>query len=676
MKKRLQGILPPFVCLLVLVFGFCSFGWAQNARELIREADLQMRQGKADLAVANYLQAESQTSGNSLLTFKLGMAYLESSWKYKALPYMLLAYKEIPTSDPDMELHLARAYQYTYNFDEAIRYYQVYMQHKPEKEEEIKERIKACKVAEDLYNNPREVSILNLGPSVNSPENDFSPLITPDQKMMVFTSRRKGTNSTKKTADGEYFEDVFITYRLSDTLWTKPTSISKNVNSPFHDAAAALSPDGKKLFIYLDEGGGDLFMSEFDGVDWSKPKTLGKNINSRYWETSVTITADGQKIYFSSNRPGGYGGLDIYVSKLQADGQWGPAENLGPTINTPKNEDSPFVHPDGQTLYFSSNGHPGLGGFDIFRSEFKGGQWGAVKNFGYPVNTVDDDAHFVMSENRKKAYFTSVKENGVGKADIYSITFPYNTSLPAPPKEQPPLLTSTQPLKHPEVAQEEKALPEKQEEKNTTMLKGNVSDHSKDTPLRATVSLTNNATAELVAKDETDPETGDFELMVSGLGNFGLNIESKGFLFFSKNITLTEADQQREKKEIKVEARMRPLQLGSTVVLANIFFNSAEYTLRKESYAELEKVVAYLRKSPKLKIQINGHTDNVGEAAYNKVLSEKRAGAVRDYLLKAGIAKEHVSIKGYGEERPLVSNDDELEGRELNRRTEIEVRAF
>lgn len=517
--------------------------------------------------------------------------------------------------------------------------------------------MEGCKIAEGLYNNPKEVRIANLGSAINSAENDFSPLITQDEKMMVFTSRREGSTGGKKTGNDEYFEDIYLTYRLNDSLWTKPQNISRNVNSAFHDAAAALSPDGKRLFIYLDEGGGDLFMSEFDGLNWSKPKTLGPHVNSRYWETSVTITADGRKIYFASSRPGGYGKLDIYLSMLQADGQWGPAENLGPTINTAEDEDAPFVHPDGQTLYFSSNGHPGLGGFDIFKSELVDGEWAGAENFGYPVNTTDDDIHFVMTGNRKKAYFTSVKEDGIGKADIYALTFPYNTSKPPLQEEQ---IVIKEPI----------------EEGGKTVLSGNVADHSKEVPLSATVSLTNNENAELVAEDTTDPETGDFELIVYGLGSFALNIEAQGFLFYSQNLKITQEDQQKEKKEINVDVRMRPMGVGSTVILSNIFFNTGEFILRSESYPELEKILKYLENSPKLKVQVNGHTDNVGEASYNKTLSRKRAEAVKDYLIKGGIGEDRLRAKGFGEERPLVSNDDEFEGRELNRRTEIEVTAF
>lgn len=660
MKNIIQQFHQPVISIsLLLMLFFCNAGKAQNVREIIREADVQMQQGKIGLAINNYLKADSLTSGNDLLTFKIGKAYLQDHFKHRALPYLLEAYKNIPDSDPAMIFYVAEAYQYSYKFDEAVKHFKLYLQQHPGKEKEVQKKLEECRISEGLYNNPKDVKIVNLGPTVNSPENDFTPLITPDEKMMVFTSRREGSTGGKKNPDGEYFEDIYLTYRLSDTLWTRPGNISKNINSQYHDAAAALSPDGKKMFVYFDAGGGDLYMSQFDGVDWTKPKTLGNNINTEHWETSVTITADGKKIYFTSNRPGGYGKLDIYLSQLQLDGSWGPAENLGPAINTPGEEDSPFVHPDGQTLYFSSNGLPGLGGFDIFKSELINGKWAPAENFGYPVNTNDDDAHFVMTGNRKKAYFASVKENGHGKADIYSLTFPYNTSKPQATKEQT-------------LAKQETSKPEAPEGKRI-VLSGNVREHAQNIPLSAVVSLTNNETSEVVAEENTDPETGNFELMVNGIGSFGLNIQSKGFLFFSKNIKITEADQKKEKVDIKVDVKMRPLTPGSIVALRNIFFNTGEYTLRKDSDAELNKIVKFLQNSPKLKVQINGHTDNTGDKSLNRELSRKRAESVKDFLTAAGIENTRLTVKGFGDERPLVSNDDETDGREINRRTEIEI---
>lgn len=398
---------------------------------------------------------------------------------------------------------------------------------------------------------------------------------------------------------------------------------------------------------------------------------MNKNINTgEYWETSATLSADGKRLYFTSNREGGYGELDIYVSELDAKGQWGRAVNLGPVINTPEDEDSPFIHADGVTLYFSSMGHRRLGNSDIFFSEYKNGKWTKPENIGYPINSWEYDGFFSMSKDKKKAYYSTVREGGKGETDVYSITFLEPKYKPKPK----PVVVTPPPVKKKDdfVAA---FIQEQKNKKVVTILKGKVIDELSAEPLAATISLVDNVTNTVVAKISTDEGSGDFELIIPHGGNYGVTTEKTGYLFNSINFSLPAF---AEYQEIDTHIIMVKAEIGSKVVLKNIFFDSRKTDLKTESVSEVEKIRELLVGNPALRVQINGHTDNVelaggGNAESYKALSLKRASAVVAYLSSHGIDASRLSAKGYGMERPIVSNDDEESGREINRRTEIEI---
>jgi outer membrane protein OmpA-like peptidoglycan-associated protein len=446
---------------------------------------------------------------------------------------------------------------------------------------------------------------------------------------------------------------------------------------------------------------------------------LNKNINTPlFWETSASISADGKRLFFTSNRPGGKGELDIYVSEKDDKGNWGKASNLGNAINTPGNEDSPFIHPDGVTLYFSSDGHPTMGSNDIFRSEFKDGKWTKPVNLGYPLNSIEYDGFFSVSADKKIGYYSTIREDGMGDADIYRVQFLDPPPKPKheepkheePKKEEPPvLLASNEPVAEPTPKKEEQLpppvttpvevaaavtppvleKPKKEEPKHerveeyvdpivqvhkdmkvVTMLKGKVLDEITGTPLGAIVTLVDNNTRKVITKINTNADNGDFELIVPHGGNYGVTTERIGYLFNSINFNVP---QFAEYQEIDMSIIMVKAQVGSKVILKNIFFDVGRADLKSESVAELENIKALLLANTHLKVQINGHTDNSGNAASNKVLSLKRAESVVHYLTGQGVEPSKLSAKGFGSERPLVSNDDETEGREINRRTEIEI---
>jgi outer membrane protein OmpA-like peptidoglycan-associated protein len=437
------------------------------------------------------------------------------------------------------------------------------------------------------------------------------------------------------------------------------------------------------LFVYYEQGGGDIYTSLLEGGQWTKPVPLNKNINTPFWETSASMSADGKRLFFTSSRPGGLGELDIYVSERDAKGEWGKAVNLGPAINTPGNEDAPFIHSDGKTLYFSSNGHPSMGSNDIFISEFRDGKWQKPRNLGYPINSIEYDGFLRVSDDKRTGYYSTVREDGHGASDLYSITF-----LQTPEERDEALYASVAPLVvepapdtvalvvdpvDEEVKQKEfddLVLQLQKELKIVTVLKGKVLDANSGDALGATITLTDNTKNTVIAQIRSHATTGDFELTIPHGGNYGVATERAGYLFNSINFNVP---QFAEYQEIDASILMVKAEVGSRAVLKNLFFDTGKADLKPESVSELDNIYSLLIDNPQLKVQINGHTDDTGDAESNKALSLRRATSVVNFLIEKGIASERLAAVGYGEERPLVSNDDETDGREINRRTEIEI---
>lgn len=693
--------------------------FAQN--DQIAKGDRLYAKKDYENALKAYLDAVSGNADDPMLNFKIGVSYLYTEKKSLAVPYLEKAYHTKPEVDEDIDYHLGMAYQNDHQYAKARDHFIEFKRKNKKLQDISNHKIMECEIGDSLTRKPVHVLIENAGNNVNSPFHEYSPLVSVDGNTIVFTSNR--SEDDYKIKSGTNYEDIYVA-RKSGSTWGTPQKISDKINIKFNDAAAWLSADGNTLLLYYEEGAGDIFISKHEGGDWTEPEPLNKNINTQlFWETSACISPDGQKLYFSSNRPGGRGELDIYVSELDAKGQWGKAVNIGREINTPGNEDSPFIHHDGVTLYFSSDGHPSMGSNDIFRSEFKDGKWQKPHNLGYPVNSIEYDGFFTISEDKKTGYYSTLRNDGLGNSDIYKVTFlpePVHHQTPVkheepkheepkhvepvvvkheePPvkKEEPVLMASTAPVaaapaavvtppppvETPKVEEPQAPVAEKQEDfvdpivqlhkdmKVVTVLKGKVIDELTAQPLSATISLVNNETNKVITKITSNPATGDFELTIPHGGNYGVATEREGYLFNSINFNLP---QFAEYQEIDTHIIMVKAEVGSKIVLKNVFFDIGKSDLKPESVAEVENIRELLEKNPHLHVQINGHTDNSGNAAANKVLSLKRATSVVDYLSQHGISATRLSAKGFGSERPIVSNDDEQSGREINRRTEIEV---
>ena len=648
----------------------CSFiVSAQDQKTLIANGD--KFYGKKDYknALATYLAAQEINPDDAYLNFKIGLTYLYSETKSKAATYIDKAYRLNPAVNPDIDYHLGIAFQNTNSFKLAIEHFERFKKKRSNLASIADEKIAECQVADSLSQNELNVIIENLGEGVNTPYNDYSPIISADGNTLIFTSNR--TDDPARAKANANFEDIFVSYKNANK-WSVPKPISQNINIKYNDAAASLSPDGKTLFLYYEEGEGDIYTSTRNGEAWSEPKPLNKNINTAmFWETCASVTSDGKKLFFASNRPGGIGELDIYVSQQDAKGDWGKAVNLGPIINTPNNEDSPFIHHDGTTLYFSSDGHPRLGNSDIFVSEFVNNKWKKPENMGYPLNSWEYDGFFTLSPDKKKGYFSTAKEGGLGDADIYSITF---LEPKYKPKPKPVVAKVEEQKTKQEIPKSEEFVAPEIEihkiAKVVTLLKGKVIDERNAAPLSAVISLVDNVTNKVLTKLNSNPTTGEFELVIPHGGNYGVATEKAGYLFNSINFNLP---QFAEYQEIDTHIIMVKAEIGSKVVLRNVFFDIGKSDLKLESVAEVENIRELLVRDAHLRVQINGHTDNSGNAASNKALSLKRASSVVDYLVKKGIAASRLSAKGYGSDRPIVSNDDEEGGRAINRRTEIEI---
>ncbi|MBI4929593.1 MAG: PD40 domain-containing protein [Bacteroidetes bacterium] len=629
-----------------------------------------------NLALPLYVKANNFNSNNGLLNYKIGVCYLNSAFKQKALPFLEKAYKLNPTAGENIRYYLGQAYQMNMDWDKAIQRYQEYKAAiKPEDQAsktDVEKKLTECRNGIELVKNPVLVFIDNAGTEINSQYPDYAPVISADEAVMMFTSRRNNTSGGGiDENDQMYYEDIYISNGENGN-WSMANNMGKPVNTENrHDATVALSADGQKLFIYLDDmtrGSGNIYECDLKGTSWSKPDKLNDNINTKFHESSASLTADGNTLYFVSNKEGGFGGHDIYKSAWDPKKQkWMEAENLGPIINTPYEEYSVFIHPDGKTLYFSSCGHKTMGGFDIFKTVWddKKKKWSMTENVGYPINSSDDDVDFVLSANGKHAYYASYKADGYGDKDIYMITFitPKNPVLNT---EDNLLASLTEPIKETVIAKEV-AVPITQ----VSILKGTIFDAVTKQMLEADIELVDNQLNQVIASFKSNSATGKFLVSLPAGKNYGIAVKKEGYLFHSENFDIPASSGSQEYVK---DIGLNNIAVGQKIVLRNIFFDFDKSTLRPESTAELERLIKLMTDVGTLKIEIGGHTDSKGADDYNMKLSASRAQAVVDYLASHGIDKGRLTSKGYGETKPMAANDTD-EGRQLNRRTEFEIKS-
>lgn len=428
-KKSLRALLYLFFC-------FAFAGYAQkgtislerskltsNEADTLEIAHNFFEEGNFLLALPHFKKLYDAHSDELFFKYKLGVCYLyKTDQTDVALELLKSVYDAMPEA-ADINFFLGRAYFINYKFDEAIEQFNKYAARKiPEqRKKETLHFIENCNNGKTFVANPVKAKIENIGRPINTSASEYVPVISADQSVMIFTYRGEKSIGGIQGEDG-YFEDVYISEKIEDK-WSEPRNIGENINGYGHDASIALSADGQKLFIYKNTNAnkGDIYMSKLQGSDWSYPEKVSGDVNtSTAWEGSVSMSADEKTLYFSSERAGGLGGKDLYKSELQPDGTWGRAENLGPTINTVYDDDAPFFHPNGKTMYYSSQGHNSMGGYDIFTTDLREDKtWTIPENMGYPVNTTGDDIYFVLAANGTTGYYSSGKSGGFGQQDIY-----------------------------------------------------------------------------------------------------------------------------------------------------------------------------------------------------------------------------------------------------------------
>jgi len=489
----------------------------------------------------------------------------------------------------------------------------------------------------DAKKNPVPFSPENVGENINSTGNEYINAISSDELTLFFTGRQ--TNSLAVS------DDFFVAQRPSTNLpWQEARRLGAPINTSSEEGALTITPDGRYILFagcQWPEGFGscDIYAARRSGNIFSEPVNLGHPVNTSAWESQPSLSSDGRTLYFASNRNGGFGKSDIWHAYLLDDGKWSSPQNMGETINTSGSEVSPFIHPDGQTLYFASDRHPGMGGLDLFVTrKDPNGQWSKPANLGFPINTGGEEINIVVNARGDLAYISSNRYGGYGGYDIFEFE----------------LYDKIRPLQ-------------------VTYIKGIVANAITKQPLDAYFSLIDITTGSEIVASVSDERNGSFLVCIPTNRQYVLNVSKEGYLFYSDYINVSGIQSNLEPKLINID--LQPIEKGSRMVLRNIFFETDKYFLEPESLVELDKLLQFLQNNPKVIIEISGHTDNVGTANYNLHLSGQRAKAVYDYLIFNNIQPQRLVYKGYGFDRPESENTTP-EGRALNRRTEIEILDF
>lgn len=465
----------------------------------------------------------------------------------------------------------------------------------------------------------------------------YFPVLTVDQQTLIFTGRRG--------ISPRYDEDIYVSKKNEQGDWMPPEPLSENINTMRNEGTCTISADGRTLIFTSCEGrqgygSCDLFIARRKGTEWSMPKNLGPQVNSSAWESQPTLSADGNTLYFVSDRSGGQGKRDIYTTQRNAQGEWTKAKNLGKGINTARDEVSPFIHVNGKTLYFASNGRPGFGGFDLYVAEQTENQWSEPKNLGYPINTFEDQASLFITADGQDAYYSNEeqRQGEYVRSEIYTFSIPQEIRV----------------------------------QYRSNYVFGKVYNALTKEPLEAFVELIDLKTQQPISSTASDPVSGEYLMVLTEGAEYALYVNKEDFLFKSLTFNYVAPSEAYIQQPIEIDIYLDPIQKGQETVLNNIFFDTDKYEIKEKSKPELNKIAAFLRENPDIAISINGHTDNVGAASYNQTLSTQRAKAIYEYLIQSGVPAERLAFRGYGSDKPIAENDTEA-GRRKNRRIAFEI---
>lgn len=637
----------PFLVLSVLLIISTTAEGQKDLTSASRKAQKAYRQAEKYIYSMDYTAAlscahraieldEDFTEGYLLL----GDLYAEIGEPLKSIHFYKKASELDPEHYPKARLLAGKTELKEGLYAEAKKDLQLYLSREGILQEElhqVKRLLERCDFALYSTDHPVPFSPVNMGSQINSSFDEYINAITLDNNELYLTV---GTRADSQNVYEIRREDFYLS-RFGEGVWAPREALGPPMNTPENEGAMFISPDGRYLLFSACNkpdgyGSCDIYISFRKNDHWGEPGNLGPVINSAYWETQPCLGSDGRTLFFVSNRPGGKGGSDIWYSRYLPDGQWSVPMHAGDSVNTEEDEMSPFIHPDNQSLYFSSVGHIGMGGYDLFLSRKDGaGNWTRPENLGYPINTAADEINLIVEASGTRAYISSDKLGGFGGIDIYSFEL-YHGIRP----------------------------------KQVTYMKGLVTDAETMQPVRAEFDLSDLETGGTVIESFSDPETGAFLLSLPTDKDYALHVSADGYAFYSEHIALRGL--QTVQDPFLVNISLQPIRPDQVVVMRNIFFETDQYILKSESVAELTKLIGFLNENSGVSIEIRGHTDQTGTREYNDQLSLMRARSVYQYLIDHGIDSRRLQYHGYGFTLPVATNDTE-EGRQLNRRTEFRI---
>ncbi len=631
--------------LLIVLFlvPFLSFGQKkENPKKILSKAREAVRVEEYRQALPHLRMLDSLDPTSHEVHYLYGIVYLKIDKREKALENLRKAGVGTEKFE-NINFYMARAYHLNHEFDSAIVFYEKHISEdgRNPSEEETRFLITQAKVGSEYHKKPQDVEVFNMGNVINTPFHEFAPVISADETRLIFTSRRPGNFGGIDDETNQPFEDIYIVEKDDAGEWGKPRNMGSMINTENHDASIGLSPDGDELYIYRSNKttgrlSGDIYYSDFVKGEWTQPQRMQDGINSKGWEPHASITANEQTFFFTSDREedGSKGGRDIYIVKRLPDLTWAKPLNMS-AINTQFDEDSPFIHPDGKTLYFSSNGDKSMGGFDIFISELneETGKWSEPKNMGYPINTAGDDIYFVWSADKTRGYFSSSRGDSNGETDLYMVSFP-------------------------------------EKKVNLIVLKGKVTDAKTGDPLAATIEIVDNKTQKTVNIATSNDFTGRYTVILPPQKDYGIRVSREGYLFKSANINVPD---QFEYLEVVQNIALKPIDYNQYEPLANIKFTE-DNGLRIESDPELKALKKLAESLPDgYKMEIMVHSDNENDSLLNTFLTQAKAEAVIERLKDMGVSGDNLFASGVGPKYPAFSNDTES-GKKKNNRLEYILR--
>ncbi|MEP2669436.1 MAG: OmpA family protein [Cyclobacteriaceae bacterium] len=601
--------------------------------------------------------------------FMAGQSIMLTVNKEQSLQYFRRAWELDPNVDEDLMYYLGQGYHHNLKFDSAILFYDRYNRilarslqlEKSNKINEVNRRIFECRNAVIYIENPVDVEIEHLSENINSEYPDYAPTINADETLIVYTSRRPDGNLNATVAqDLEYYEDIFYS-EFVDGNWQPSKNMRGPLNTNYHNSSVAISPDGQEMILYQDGNGGDLYVSRKSGTfEWSTPRSM-EGLNSEYLENSASLTSENNTVYFTSNRPGGYGGTDIYKAELGKGNRWGNIQNLGPLVNTEMDEDGVFITASGMHLFFSSNGHAGMGDMDLYRTTLDtvNGTWSAPVNLGYPINSPENDIYFVLNADETHAYISSVRNKNIGEQDIYKVDMRKWQPVDLQRENYSDLFAENASIEKQQQNAPTNTVSEAlislviQDAMNNDPLNAQVFLRSKDGSKQDLISKVKGIYDASVKTNATDPQV--YKLEINSIG------------YAPQTASLYLGGISSTVMTFKDTIRMQKLAVNVPTLIDIYFAHDSDEPL---SFNGIQDFIAMMANAPNMKVEIGGHTDANGPDEYNQDLSQRRANNVKKYLERLGVAPDRISAVGYGESRPVAPNDS-AEGRRLNRRTEF-----